>query len=119
MYGSMWLIACQFTRRCSYPDRRLLLASLTLILWWSESEPMEILTHLKCIACRADAPPATNREIAEWQAQIPAWQIVERAGVRTLERVFKFKHFAQALIFTQRVGELAEAEGHHPDILTQ
>ncbi len=80
---------------------------------------METLTHLKCVACRADAPPATDREIAEWQTQIPAWQIIERAGVRALERVFKFKNFAQALTFTQRVGELAEAEGHHPDILTQ
>ena len=43
----------------------------------------------------------------------------EVAGVRRLERVFAFKDFAQALAFTNQVGELAEAEGHHPAILTE
>ncbi len=80
---------------------------------------MSDLLHTKCVACRADAPPATESDIAEWFPQVPEWKIVERDGVRNLERVFKFKNFAQALAFTNHVGELAEAEGHHPDILTQ
>jgi 4a-hydroxytetrahydrobiopterin dehydratase len=80
---------------------------------------MENLTQMKCVACRSDAPPATANEIAAWLPQLPEWKIVMREGVPNLERVFKFKNFAQALAFTNRVGELAEAEGHHPDILTQ
>lgn len=80
---------------------------------------METLSQLKCVACRADAPPATDHDLAEWLPQLPDWQIVVRDGVRHLERVFKWKNFAQALAFTNRIGELAEAEGHHPDILTR
>ncbi len=80
---------------------------------------MEQLARLKCVACRADAPPATAEEMAAWLPQVPDWAIVEREGAPNLQRVFKFKNFAQALAFTERVGELAEAEGHHPDILTQ
>jgi 4a-hydroxytetrahydrobiopterin dehydratase len=44
---------------------------------------------------------------------------VEREGIKRLERTFKFKNFVQALAFTNKVGELAEAEGHHPAILTE
>ena len=51
--------------------------------------------------------------------QIPDWQIVERDGIRRLERVFRLKDFAQALAFTNKVGAIAEAEGHHPALLTQ
>ncbi len=80
---------------------------------------MADLLHMKCVACRADALPATESDLAEWLPQLSEWKIVERDGVRNLERGFKFKNFAQALAFTQHVGDLAEAEGHHPDILTQ
>jgi 4a-hydroxytetrahydrobiopterin dehydratase len=50
---------------------------------------------------------------------VPDWEVVEQAGVKRLERVFKFKNFAQALDFTNRVGTLAEAEDHHPALLTE
>ncbi len=80
---------------------------------------METLVNQKCVACRADAPPATDQDLAEWLPQLPEWKIVTRDGVRHLERAYRWKNFAQALAFTQRVGELAEDEGHHPDILTQ
>ncbi len=80
---------------------------------------MDTLLQMKCVACRSDSPPAAESDLAEWVPQLPEWKIVERDGVRHLERVFKFKNFIQALAFTNRVGELAEAEGHHPDILTQ
>ncbi len=51
--------------------------------------------------------------------QVPDWKIVERDNIRRLERAFRFKNFAEALSFTNRVGALAEAEGHHPAILTE
>ena len=44
---------------------------------------------------------------------------MEREGIERLERVFEFPDFAQAIAFTNRVGEIAEAEGHHPAILTE
>ena len=80
---------------------------------------METLADQRCEACRRDAPRVTTEELAELLPQIPEWQLVERDGVPRLERVFRFKTFAEALAFTNRVGALAEAEGHHPAILTE
>jgi 4a-hydroxytetrahydrobiopterin dehydratase len=80
---------------------------------------MEALVHMKCVACRKDAPTVTDDELAAFLPQVPAWNLVEREGIKRLERVFRFKNFAQALAFTNSVGELAEAEGHHPAILTE
>lgn len=74
---------------------------------------------MKCIACRKGEPIVTDAEIAELHPQVPEWQVVEREGVKSLERVFKFENFAQALAFTNRVGEIAEAEGHHPVLVTE
>jgi 4a-hydroxytetrahydrobiopterin dehydratase len=61
----------------------------------------------------------TDDEVLEFHAQVPDWQIGERDGIKRLERVFKFKNFAEALKFTNHVGVLAEEEGHHPAILTE
>lgn len=80
---------------------------------------MEALARMKCVACRAGEPTVTEAEIAEYHPQVPDWQIVEREGIQRLERVFKFRNFAQALAFTNRVGALAEEEGHHPAVLTE
>jgi 4a-hydroxytetrahydrobiopterin dehydratase len=80
---------------------------------------MEALAHMRCVACRKDAPTVTEDEIAAFLPQVPDWNIVEREGIKRLERTFRGKNFAQALAFTNRVGELAEAEGHHPAILTE
>ena len=74
---------------------------------------------MKCVACRGGEPTVTEVEMAQYQPLIPDWKIVERDGIRRLERVFKFKDFAQALQFTNKVGELAELEGHHPAMLTE
>jgi 4a-hydroxytetrahydrobiopterin dehydratase len=80
---------------------------------------MEALTGMKCVACRADSPRVTEAEVAEFKPQIPAWQMVEREGIPRLERVYRFPNFAEAVAFTNRVAELAEAEDHHPAILTE
>lgn len=80
---------------------------------------MSALTQEKCVACRRDAPQVTEAEIAELKPQIPDWQLIERDGIKRLERVFSFANFADALAFTNKVGALAEEEGHHPAILTE
>ncbi len=74
---------------------------------------------MKCVACRRDAPTVTESEIAEFLPQVPDWVIVERAGIKRLERVFSFDDFASAMKFTDAVAELAEEEGHHPALLTE
>ena len=51
------------------------------------------LAGQKCEACRRGAPPATEAEIAEFGRQIPEWEIVDRGGIPTLERVFRFGDF--------------------------
>jgi len=80
---------------------------------------MDTLTEMKCVACRGGEPTVTDAEIAEYHPQVPAWQIVEGDGIKRVERVYKFRNFAQALAFTNQVGEVAEAEEHHPAILTE
>jgi 4a-hydroxytetrahydrobiopterin dehydratase len=77
------------------------------------------LKEFKCVPCRGGDPPLTQAEIAELQPQVPDWTVVFRDDIPRLERVFKFKNFAQAMAFTGQVGEIAEAEDHHPAILTE
>ena len=61
----------------------------------------------------------TDDEIAELHPQIPDWNIVDLDGIKRLSRVFPFADFAQALDFTDKVGALAEEEGHHPALQTE
>jgi 4a-hydroxytetrahydrobiopterin dehydratase len=77
------------------------------------------LQKKKCIPCSGELPPATPAEIAELKPQIPDWQVLEREGQNRLQRVYAFPDFLTALAFTQKVGEAAELEGHHPALLTE
>jgi 4a-hydroxytetrahydrobiopterin dehydratase len=80
---------------------------------------MTSLAAERCVACRRDAPQVTDAEIADLRPQIPEWRLVEREGIRRLERTFTFPDFRAALAFTNRVGALAEEEGHHPALSTE
>jgi 4a-hydroxytetrahydrobiopterin dehydratase len=80
---------------------------------------MAELVREKCVACRRDSPRVTETEMKELSAQIPGWTVVERDAIARLERVFRFPNFAQALAFTNRVGAIAEEQGHHPALLTE
>lgn len=80
---------------------------------------MKQLALERCTACRADSPRVTDAELAELMPQIPEWHVVEREGIPRLERTYKFKDFAEALAFTNKVGALAEAEDYHPVLLTE
>lgn len=79
----------------------------------------QLLIQMKCVACQRGAPQVSAAEILELHSQVPEWHLLEREGIPQLERSFKFKNFAEALAFTDQVGNLAEAEGHHPAILTE
>lgn len=79
----------------------------------------ETLAKGVCEPCRAGAPTVTANEMEALRPQVPAWNVVERDGVPRLERVFEFEDFAQALAFTNRIGAIAEEQGHHPALLTE
>jgi len=79
---------------------------------------MSDLSQGQCEACRVGAPTVTQQEREAFSAQIPEWQIVSREGIQRLERSYKFPNFVEALAFTNKIGALAEEQGHHPDLLT-
>lgn len=80
---------------------------------------MAELTQMKCVACRKGEPKVTEAELAEYLPQVPDWHTTKVDGIDHLERVFTFPNFVEALNFTNRVGALAEEEGHHPALLTE
>lgn len=80
---------------------------------------MNPLHQQTCEACRADAPKVSDAELPELLRQIPDWQPLVIDGVLQLKREFKFKNFKQAMAFSNRLADLAEAEGHHPGIFTE
>jgi len=80
---------------------------------------MDSLIEMQCEACREDQPRLTGAEITLLRRQVPEWQIVEVGDVPRLQRAYSFRDFAQALAFTNRVGDLAETADHHPAVLTE
>jgi 4a-hydroxytetrahydrobiopterin dehydratase len=75
---------------------------------------MSDLAQKQCVACKGGVPPLAGNDLTSLAKQLDAaWQVVNE---HHLEREFKFTNFLQALQFTNRVGALAEAQNHHPDI---
>jgi len=73
----------------------------------------EELANKTCVPCRGGVPPLQGAGLRKVAEQLPDWSVIDEHHV---ERTFEFKDFRQALEFTNRVGELAEEQGHHPDI---
>ena len=72
------------------------------------------LADMKCVTCRGGTPPMEEARARELLAQLsPGWEL---NPARHLERTYRFKNFADALEFANKVGAVAEAEGHHPDL---
>ncbi|MBH0030846.1 MULTISPECIES: 4a-hydroxytetrahydrobiopterin dehydratase [unclassified Pseudoalteromonas] len=80
---------------------------------------MSSLSAQKCEACHVDAPKVSDEELAQLITKIPDWVPEVRDSIMQLERVYKFKNFKQAIAFTNKVGDMAEDEGHHPGLLTE
>ena len=75
---------------------------------------MSSLASKQCVPCRGGVPPLKGAEIQTLRENLGNdWQVMEE---HRLEKSFRFKDFREALDFTIRVGELAEQQGHHPDI---
>ena len=73
------------------------------------------LARKKCVPCRGGVPPLKGKELEALRQQLgDAWRVIDEHHP---QKKISFKDFREALSFTNRVGEVAEAEGHHPDIL--
>jgi 4a-hydroxytetrahydrobiopterin dehydratase len=80
---------------------------------------MSDLVREKCVACRKDSPRVTEAEMKELGAEIVGWELTERDAIPRLEKVFRFRNFADAVAFTNQIGALAEEQGHHPTLVTE
>lgn len=80
---------------------------------------MGILANENCVPCRRGDPRLGEDEVQSLLAALSEWQVNEINGVPRLERGYTFKNFAQALEFTNLIGEMAEEQDHHPSLLTE
>jgi len=74
---------------------------------------MTELSDKKRVPCRGGVPPLVGKELSGLLEQLDGWILVAE---HHLEKEYRFPNFAEGLEFVNRVGEIAEAEGHHPDI---
>ncbi len=74
---------------------------------------MSELASKNCVPCRGGIPPLKGEALQTLEKQVAGWAVVDE---HHLTKTFKFPDFRQALGFVNRVGELAEQQGHHPDI---
>ncbi len=78
---------------------------------------MSDLSEKKCIACEGDIPPFDKSEIHKYLKKVDGWDVKKNETENFyLIKEFKFKNFIESQNFVNKVGEIAENEGHHPDI---
>ncbi len=75
---------------------------------------MSALLEKECVPCKGGVPALKGADLTRLAEELgPTWKIVNE---HHLEKEYEFRNFREALDFTNRVGELAESQGHHPDI---
>lgn len=74
----------------------------------------EQLADKQCVPCRGGVPPLKDKALEALHQVVPEWSVIDEHHIT---REYKFSDFASALEFVNRVGVLAEEQGHHPDIL--
>ena len=74
---------------------------------------MSELASRQCVPCRGGVPPLNSEEIAKLFPQLQGWEVIND---HHLTKSYKFSNFAEAQKFVNDVGDLAEEQGHHPDI---
>lgn len=74
---------------------------------------MSELFKKTCVPCVGGVPPLSSDEITSYLPQVPEWKVTDN---HHLQREYSFPDFLQALAATNRIGQLAEEQGHHPDI---
>ncbi len=74
---------------------------------------MSDLANKTCVPCHGGVPPVKGAELDDLLKHVNGWSVVNE---HHLTKAYKFPDFRQALAFVNRVGEIAEQQGHHPDI---
>ncbi|MDP2704017.1 MAG: 4a-hydroxytetrahydrobiopterin dehydratase [bacterium] len=74
---------------------------------------MKNLTQKVCVACEGGTPPLQGELLKKYLGQVDGWEPIHGTKIK---KEFSFKNFKEALVFVNKVGEVAEEEGHHPDI---
>ena len=74
---------------------------------------MADLASKTCVPCRGGVPPLKGQQLADLQKQLAGWEVADE---HHLTKTYKFPDFRQALAFVNKVGDVAEEQGHHPNI---
>jgi 4a-hydroxytetrahydrobiopterin dehydratase len=75
---------------------------------------MSDLASKTCVPCKGGVPPLAGKDLEALAKHVPQWKVMNDHHIM---RTFTFPDFRQALAFVNKVGEIAEQQGHHPDIL--
>ncbi len=77
---------------------------------------MENLAKKKCVPCEGGTTPLSDEKTREFLAQVTDWELEEADGHKQIAKRFKFKDFKEAMAFINKVADIAQEQGHHPDI---
>jgi 4a-hydroxytetrahydrobiopterin dehydratase len=80
----------------------------------SETQP---LAQRRCVKCEPGTPPLSSHEVGQLLEQLDGWMVEDADGHMRLTKTIKFKGFMPGVELVSRIAEVAEAEGHHPDLL--
>ena len=80
---------------------------------------MKDLKNSACVPCEEGGDPMDAATIEKYLKDVSGWEWIDKGQVDKLQRVFKFKNFAEAISFADRVGEIAEEQGHHPKLVVE
>jgi 4a-hydroxytetrahydrobiopterin dehydratase len=69
-----------------------------------------------CVPCRGGVPTLTDPEIQKLMPGVPGWRLVEVEGIKRIEKTFEHRDFLEAMKFVNRVADVSERQGHHPDL---
>ena len=84
---------------------------------FARSKDMSKLLDKKCVPCEGGIPSLDLQEIHKYQKKVDGWDVKQNEKkIYFLEKNFKFKNFLESQNFINKVGDIAETEGHHPDI---
>ncbi|HLL72890.1 MAG TPA: 4a-hydroxytetrahydrobiopterin dehydratase, partial [Pyrinomonadaceae bacterium] len=78
-----------------------------------DSEKRDLLASRSCVPCHGGVPRLDAAEIEKYLSELRDWEVV---GEHHLKKTYAYPNFRQSLALVNRIGEVAEAEGHHPDI---
>jgi len=86
----------------------------TIISMASETKPLH---QRHCVKCEPGTPPLSSHEVGQLLEQLDGWTVEDSEGHMRLTKGYKFKGFMPAVEFVNKIAPIAEAEGHHPDLL--